>query len=770
MRKQAADRYVIETVSRRSFLRFAGAATAFCLTARPVLAAAGTQAAKYGALAMPNGVVTNPNVFVAISEDGEVTLISHRAEMGQGIRTSLPAVIADELEADWTRVKVRSAPGDEVRYGNQDTDGSRSMRHFFVPMRQCGAAMRMMLEAAGAQEWGVPVEEVRARNHEVIHVPTGRALPFGRLAVAASRLEVPEQDKIRLKTPDEFRYIGRDIEIVDNFDITTGRALYSVDVRLPDMLYAVIARPPVYGGRVKSFKADAALKVPGVVEVFQIDSPQALPSKFQPLGGLAVIARNTWSAIRGREALQVEWEDGANGSYSSSAYRSTLESRANQPAKVVRQDGNAAAFDDAGAQRVSADYYIPHMAQAPMEPMSATARIADGKCEIWTGVQAPQLARTEVATRLGLDPANVTINTMILGGGFGRKSKPDYIVEAAACSQHMKGAPVKLVWTREDDIQHGYYHTVSAEHLEATLHKDGRPATWLHRSVAPSIGSIFAPGVVHEGPFELGMGLVDVPFQLPAIRCENGEAEAHTRIGWYRSVSNIPHAFAVQSFASELAHAAGRDFKDYLLELIGEPRQMEMKEIEGFWNYGENVEQYPIDTRRLRNVVELVAQRSGWGRKMENGKGLGLAAHRSFVTYVATVVEVEIEDGEVKIPKVDVAVDCGCYVNPDRVRAQIEGACIMGLSNTMHSEIAFENGRVRQSNFHDYRLARITDGPRVINVHLSEQNFDIPMGGIGEPAVPPFMPALTNAIFAATGRRIRALPVGDQLKAQRAER
>jgi isoquinoline 1-oxidoreductase subunit beta len=760
---------VIENVSRRGFLKGVLATGSLVIAAKLAPASAALAGYATGAEKMPHGVRSDPHLFISIAPDGTVTIVAIRSEMGTGSRTSLPMIVADELEADWSRVRVVQAPGDEEKYGNQDTDGSRSLRHHIQPMRQCGAAARQMLETAAAKRWGVDPGEVRAQNHEVVHKASGRKLGYGELAADASALPTPPADQIKLKDPAAFRYIGKGTTpIVDLFDITTGRATYGVDAKLPGMKYAVVARPPVFGGKVVSFDASAAMKVPGVEKVVTIEGTPA-PAKFQPLGGVAVIARNTWAAIKGREALNPTWDDGPNGSYDSAAFKAQIEETARRLGKVVRNDGDAEKALASAAKVVSAEYYIPHSAHATMEPPSATVRIADGKCEAWACVQSPGNTREELAKKLGLKEEDVTVHVTLLGGGFGRKSKCDFVLEAAVLSKAMNGAPVKVIWTREDDLQNAYYHTVSAERIDAGLDANGKVIAWRHRSVAPTILSIFKPDQTHEAPFELGMGLVDVPFDIPNLRCENGEAEAHTRIGWFRSVYNIPHSFAVQSFVAELAKATERDPKAMLLELIGPPRIVDPRksqEVADFWNYGDPFETYPIDTARLRRVVELVAEKADWGRKLPARHGLGIAVHRSFLTYVATVVEAVVDDkGHLTVPRVDTAIDCGFAANPERIRSQIEGAAVMGMSLALYGEISFKKGRVEQSNYDSYRVLRIDESPPVTDVHIVPNGIDVPSSGVGEPGLPPFAPALCNAIFAATGKRIRRLPIGDQLAA-----
>ncbi len=753
----------LTNVSRRTFLRGI-AAGAFVLAARISLPAF-AQEKKYGGEAMGGGLKDDPRVFLSIADDGTVSLLCNRAEMGQGVRTSWAMVVADELEADLARFKVLQAPGDEARYGNQNTDGSRSMRHHFEPLRRIGAAARQMLEEEAAARWGVPATEVKAENHEVVHRASGRRLGFGALARGAAARPVPAREALVFKTPDRFRYIGRDnVSLVDNDDITTGKAVYGIDAQIEGMAFAVVARPPVYGGKVKSFDATRTLKVPGVLKVLAIDAP-AIPSAFQPLGGIAVVAENTFAAIKGRALLDIQWEDGPNGSYDSAQFRSTLEAAASSPGKVVRNNGDVAAALASASRRIQASYYIPHLAQAPMEPPTATARVTHEGCEVWCSVQNPEAIRADLAKRFNLPVDKITVHPLLLGGGFGRKSKPDFASEAAILSHAMGGRPVKLTFSREDDLQHGFYHTASVERLEAGLDGTGKPIAWLHRTVAPTIRSLFAPDPKHEGVFELAMGAVDMPFSIPNVRVENPEAEAHTRIGWFRSVSNIPHAFAIQSFVGELAAAAGRDPKDYLLELIGPDRLIDPASMSDEWVYGEDPKRYPFDTGRLRRVIEKAASEAGWGRKLPRGHGLGIAAHRSFVSYTAVVVEVAIgADGALSIPRVDIAFDCGAVVNPDRVRAQLEGAVVWGISLATTGEISFKAGRVEQTNFHDYQVTRMDAAPAQIHTHLViPTGYDDPLGGVGEPGLPPVAPALTNAIYAASGKRIRTLPIRGQL-------
>jgi isoquinoline 1-oxidoreductase beta subunit len=756
---------MIANVSRRKFIQGASALGGLVLVVGYPRALRAEDPPKYGADAMPHGWIDSPLVFVAIGEDGIVSIVCHRSEMGQGVRTGMPMIVADELEADWTRVRVVQAPGDEARYGNQDTDGSRSTRHFFMPMRRCGAAARQMLEAAAAASWMVPIGEVQAQNGEVVHGPSGRRLGYGALAKAASSMPLPAPDAIRLKDPSQFRYIGTGkLKLVDAQDIATGKAQYGIDTRLPGMLYAVVARPQVFGGKVVSYDAAAALTVPGVVRVVPIE-PTPGPPEFNPLGGIAVIARNTWAAIQGRNALQVVWDDGTNASYDSVAYKATLEEAARKPGKVVRNDGDFTAAAAAAAKRITAEYYLPHLAHASMEPPVASARIAQGKCEVWGGFQSPQGTRDLVAKRLGMPVEDVTVHVTLLGGGFGRKSMGDFGIEAAVLSKAMDGKPVKVVWTRDDDLHNDYFHTVSVEHLEAGVDARGLPVAWLHRSVSPTIDSTFDAGARQQASYELGMGVINVPFAIPNIRIENPEAIAHTRIGWFRSVTNIPHAFAVQSFVAELAAAAGRDPKDFLLEVIGPARMVTPQMLSDTYNEGESPERYPVNIGRLRGVVELAAKQAGWGRLLPKGSGLGIAAHYSFVSYVAAVIEVAVDvNGELTIPRADIAIDCGATVNPDRVRAQLEGACVMGVSAAMSGAITFKAGRAQQDNFHQYEVTRMPAAPREIRVHIVPGDYSKPLGGVGEPGVPPVLPALCNAIFAATGKRIRQLPIGDQLR------
>lgn len=710
---------------------------------------------------MAAGDPLQPSVHLSIGEDGLVTVICHRSEMGQGARTGLCMAMADELEADWKTIRVEQAVGDP-KYGSQNTDGSTSIRSgSYDRFRLAGASARLMLERAAAAEWGVAESEVTASNGSVVHQATKRSLPFGKLVARARTLPVPKAPK--LKESSQFRFIGKEVAGLDLHDLVTGKAIYGQDATMPGMKIAVILHPPVYGAAVAKVDSSAALKIKGVERIITL-ATTPIPSAFQPLGGVAVIAKSTWAALQGRRALKVTWTASHNDTHDSVAYRAQLQASSRAPGRVVRTQGDAAATIAGAARKLTAEYYAPHLAQAPMEPPAAVASVTASGCEIWACTQDPQSARNEVAAALKIEKEKVICHVTMLGGGFGRKSKPDYVVEAALLSREI-GAPVKVVWTREDDLQTGYPHTVAFQHVEGALDANGKVTAWLHRVASPSINSTFAPNVTDLSDGELSLGILDLPYAIPNIQAESCRAEAHTRIGWYRSVSNVPHAFAVSSFVDELAHAAGRDPRDFLLELLGPDRIVDMKNVGAVKpvdNYDDTWDAYPLDISRYRRVLELVTKEAGWGRKLPKGEGMGVAVHRSFLTYVAVVVHVKVSaKGAVVIPRVDIAMDCGFVVHPERVRSQAEGAVIMGLSNAMTSELSFAKGRVVQSNFNDYKVLRMNAAPKALHVHLAPSGG--PPGGVGEPGVPPVAPALMNAIFAATGTRIRSLPLGAQL-------
>ncbi len=697
----------------------------------------------------------HPSVYLGIDADGTVWIVASRSEMGTTSRTTLPLVVADELDADWKRVKIEQAIGDK-RYGDQNTDGSHSIRSFYDAMREAGATARFMLIQAAAQQWGVPAAECETDLHVVVHRSTNRRAGYGELASAAAKLPVPSKEELKLKPKSAWRYIGKGEVSYDLEALVTGKAIYGMDARVDGMVYASVERPPVLGGKVKSYDDKEALKVSGVRQTVPIDPFQQAPA-FQPLGGIAVIADNTWAAFQGRKKLNISWDNGPNETYNSDSYKNELRETSHRPCKVVRNIGDADAVFAKGGKVHKADYYVPLLAHATMEPLVALAEFKDGKATLWAPTQNPQAVQDIVSKELGIGKEDVICHVTLLGGGFGRKSKPDYVAEAAVLSKKV-GRPVKVVWTREDDIKFDYYNAVASMYMKATLGANGKPTAWLQRSVFPPIPSIFDVNAVYGDPSHLQQGWTDIPYDLPNLRIENGPAKAHVRIGWLRSVANIYHAFAIQCFTNELAHAAGRDPLDYLLDLIGKPRTIDFKGVE-YPNYGASLEAYPWETGRLRRVTEMAAEKSGWGkRKHGKGTGVGIAAHRSFLSYVATVVEVEVNDrGEVRIPHVDTVLDAGLVVNPEATRAQFEGAAVFGASIVRSGEITATKGVIDQSNFQDYPVARIGEAPSQTNVYIVDS--DAPPAGVGEPGVPPFVAAFCNAIFAATGKRVRDLPI-----------
>ncbi|MEP3226288.1 MAG: molybdopterin cofactor-binding domain-containing protein [Parasphingorhabdus sp.] len=697
-----------------------------------------------------------PALWISIKEDGAIKITCHRSEMGQQVWTSMAQIVADELDADWENVEIVQAVGHE-RYGDQNTDGSRSVRYNFHRLRVAGAAMKQMLVEAAAIYWKMDPSECEATLGKVSNNQNSDTLSYGNLAKVAAKLQVPEEAKVSLKDPKDWRYINKDIASLTVPKITRGESTYGIDVDIPNMVYAVVSRPPQVFGKTGAVRDAKALAVPGVIRTVKL--PDATPpALFKALGGVAVVASDTWAAIQGRNALEIDWIDGPNASYDSEAFGEEMIQTAKQSGTIRRKRGDVSTGLSNASKRVEAEYYTPHLTQSPMEPPVATARWDGDKLECWACVQDPQATRQTLSDLLAIDKENITVNATWLGGAFGRKSKPDFVVEAAIIAKEV-GRPVKVTWTREDEVRHGYYHSVSAQRLEAGLDADGKANSYLHRTVFPPIASTFSPGMDIPTDGEMGMGATDVPFNMPNLQVESGNAKGHLRIGWLRSVANIYHAFAVQSFAAELAHAAGRDQKDYLLELIGGARTLDLgSEGATYPNYDASIEEYPIETARLSNVVNIAADIAKWGRSMPEGHGLGIAVHRSFLSYIATVVEVAVSpEGALTIPGVWLAVDAGTVINPRHTQAQMEGGTIYGLSNALFGEITAKNGAVVQDNFPSWRVLRMGEAPRAFNVQIVKANSA--PAGVGEPATPPAAPALTNAIFNATGHRIRKLPI-----------
>lgn len=739
------SRVSYRTLERRTFLKYTFGTGALIL---------GTHVESWASDA--DQAAFHPSVYLGIEPSGAVIIVAHRSEMGTGSGSALPMVVADFLEADWQRVRVEQAIGDE-KYGSQNTDGSCSIRDFVEAMKVAGVTARTMLEQAAAQKWNVPASECRARNHGVVHAKSGQKAGFGELAPLAAKLTAPDAKTLQFKPASEYRYINKNVPTVHQKDTCEGKGVFGYDVKMPGMLVASVEHSPVYGGKVVSFDAADALKVPGVRAVIAIDRFHE-PHNFQALGGVAVLADHTWAAMQGRKQLKVVWDGGANASYDSDRYRESLIATARKPGKVVSSRGDVEAGFTRAAKTHEAVYTTPLLAHAPMEPPAAVAEFKNGKVVCHAATQNPQAVQETVAAALGIEKKDVTCHVTLLGGGFGRKSKPDYVAEAAILSKKA-GKPVKVVWSREDDIRTDFYHSTAGMYMKAGLDASGKPEAWLQRSVFPSIGTTFDDKAEYAMELEMGMGWNDLPYDIPNHRAENGAARNHVRIGWLRAVANVYHAFAIHSFLDELAHLAGKDPVEYALGLIGPGRKLDVTPTGmKYWNHDQDQKTYPLDTARLRHVIETVAEKSGWaGRTQGKGHGWGFAAHRSFLTYVAIATEVQVEGSRVRIPNMHICVDAGQTYHEDRVHSQLEGACVFGTSLAMLSEISVKEGKVVQSNFHNYRVARMSEAPVKVHVHLIRS--DAPPAGIGEPGVPPVAPSIANAIFAATGKRIRDLPL-----------
>lgn len=687
-----------------------------------------------------------PNPFdawVRVTPDNRVTLILGKSEMGQGVYTSLPMILAEELCVDWKQVHIEQAATNPKIY-DLGTGGSGSVRGSWLPLRQAGAAAREMLIAAAAKKWEVGPDTCKARNGYVVHGHPERSFPFGELVVDASKLPIPNLHTVPLKNPDDFTIVGKDFHRLDTASKSDGSAKFGIDSRVPGMLYAVIARCPVFEGKVASFDATKAKAVPGVRDVFQIKTEGRGAST---TGGIAVLADNSWAAIQGRKALEVKWDEGAAASESSDDLHKQFLENASKPGRVLRNDGDAGAALSASAKKLEAVYELPFAAHVCMEPMNCTVHIQDDRAEAWVPTQGPQWAQAVIAEAAKLPPEKVIVHTTLMGGGFGRRYQADFVMEAAQVAK-ASGKPVMVLWTREDDMQHDFYRPASYHKLQGTLDGEGKLAAWKHFQTSTSIAAKWSQkGADDPGLGEFGTGAT-IPYATPNIHIEYSLAHSSAPRAWWRSVEHSSSGFVMESFIDELAHSSGQDPLAFRLKLIGAPRKIPQ--------FGEAPDYPQMDTGRLKDVLQLAAEKAAWGKPLPKGQGRGIAGFYSFHSYVAAVAEVSANSGGLKVQRLVCAVDCGRPVNPNGVRAQVESAAIYALTATVKDAITVERGRIVQANFNDYEMIRMNEAPP-IEVHLVSST-EAP-SGIGEPTVPVIAPAICNALFAATGKRLRRLPI-----------
>jgi isoquinoline 1-oxidoreductase beta subunit len=679
------------------------------------------------ALAQTPGVFA-PNQWLRIDRDGVVTIVNSVPEMGQGSLTTTPMIIADELDAVLDNVRVEQAPANPALYknpvtGSQSYGGSRGVRDHIEMWRKAAAAAREMLAQAAANEWGVAVESVETEAGAAVHRSTGRRLLYGQLVDRAQQLPVPQNPK--LKTADKFRYIGKVVPRRDTPEKVVGRAIYGMDVQVPGMLIASIERCPVFGGTVKGFDATAAKRVKGVKHVVQVSN------------GVAVVADGFWSALQGRKALQVTWNEGPTAQVSSATIAREYETAAKQPGQVAKNDGDAEKVLAGGGRVHEAVYQVPFLEHACMEPMNATAQVTPTACVIWAPTQSPERTQATGARLTGLPLEKVTVHTTLLGGGFGRRGEIDFIVDAVETAKAV-GAPVKVMWTREDDITHGFYRPATYNVFRAALDASGMPSAWFTRMVGPGI--LIQKGRAQAGTIDAAAveAVRNMPYDIPNLRIEWTNKDFGIPLGFWRSVGPSQNGFIIESFIDELAHMAGKDPYEYRRALLGK-------------------------SPRHKGVLELAATKANWGAPLPPGRGRGIAVVFSYGSYAATVAEVSVApDGGVRVHRLVAAIDAGLAVNPEQVRAQIEGGAVYALTATLYGRITIDRGRVQQSNFHDYPMLRINEMP-VVDTHILDSG-EAP-GGLGEPGVPTVAPAVCNAIYAVTGKRVRSLPIdASQLK------